>query len=167
MRCLLRNTTQTNVEENHMADTIRFYSRKPEYFELSNFAPFGFEDEGLYWPTVEHYFQAQKFPTNENADYREFIRQAQTPNIAKSLGRTRKIAIRPAWDEVKDDIMLYALRKKFENNDLRELLLNTGDRTLIEASPFDTYWGCGRSGKGRNRLGELLMQVRAEIKAFV
>jgi N-glycosidase YbiA len=67
--------------------------------------------------------------------------------------------------DVKDSIMLGAVRNKFAAGELRELLLGTGDRPLVEASPFDSYWGCGRSGKGKNRLGELLMQARAELGA--
>ena len=59
--------------------------------------------------------------------------------------------------------LLAALRKKFAAAKLRELLLATADRPLVEASPFDYYWGCGRSGTGKNRLGELLMQTRAEL----
>jgi ribA/ribD-fused uncharacterized protein len=148
-----------------MDDPIYFYSKTAAYHELSNFAPHGFEEDGVYWPTVEHYFQAQKFPGARNAAYREKIRRATAPREAKALGRTRGIAIRPDWEEVKDGIMLTALRKKFASEYLCRLLLATGHRTLIEASPFDAYWGCGRSGKGKNRLGELLMQVRAEIRA--
>ncbi len=147
-----------------MTDPIRFYSKTAAYHELSNFASFGLEENGVFWPTVEHYFQAQKFPGAESAAYREKIRTAKTPKEAKALGRTRGIPIRPDWEEVKEDIMLTALRKKFAAGKLRELLLATGDRPLVEASPFDRYWGCGRSGRGRNRLGQLLMQVRAEIK---
>jgi ribA/ribD-fused uncharacterized protein len=147
-----------------VTEPIRFYSKTTAYHELSNFAPFGFEQDGVHWPTVEHYFQAQKFPGGENAAYRETIRCAKTPKEAKALGRTRSIAIRLDWEDVKEDIMRDALRMKFAAGKLRELLLATGDRVLIEASPFDTYWGCGRSGKGKNRLGELLMQVRAELR---
>jgi ribA/ribD-fused uncharacterized protein len=112
-------------------------------------------------------FQAQKFPGAENATYREKIRRAQSPKDAKVLGRTRKIAIRPDWEDVKESIMLAALRKKFAAEDLRQLLLDTRDRELVEASPSDSYWGCGRSGKGKNRLGQLLMQVRAELRTGV
>jgi ribA/ribD-fused uncharacterized protein len=146
-----------------MTEPIRFYSKTAAYQALSNFALFGFEEDGVYWPTVEHYFQAQKFPGGQSAAYREKIRTAKTPKEAKALGRTRSIAIRPDWEEVKDSIMLAALRKKFAAGGLRELLLATGDRPLVEASPFDSYWGCGRSGKGKNRLGELLMRVRSEL----
>jgi len=148
-----------------MSEPIYFYSKTTEYSELSNFAPFGFEDEGVYWPTAEHYFQAQKFPGAEHTEYREKICRAKTPRDAKTLGRTRRIAIRSDWDDVKDGIMLYALRKKFACKELRQLLLGTGDRPLVEDSPSDTYWGRGRSGDGKNRLGQLLMQVRAELRA--
>jgi ribA/ribD-fused uncharacterized protein len=148
-----------------VTSAIHFYSRRAGYYEFSNFAPFGFEDNGAYWPTVEHYFQAQKFSAPEHANYREMIRQAKTSKIAKSHGRTRKIKIRPDWEEVKDDVMLYALRRKFEQHPgLRELLLSTGELILVEASPYDSYWGSGRQGNGRNRLGQLLMQVRTEIR---
>jgi ribA/ribD-fused uncharacterized protein len=148
-----------------MTDPIYFYSKTTDWHELSNFAPFGFAEDSAYWPTVEHYFHAQKFPGAGNAAYREKIRTARTPKEAKALGRTRSIAIRPDWDEVKDGIMLAALRRKFAVTKLRDLLLSTGDRTLVEASPFDYYWGCGRDGTGKNRLGELLMQTRAELRA--
>jgi ribA/ribD-fused uncharacterized protein len=147
-----------------MPDPIKFYSKTTAYQELSNFVPFGFEDDGVYWPTVEHYFQAQKFPGAENAAYREKIRAAKTPKDAKALGRTRAVVIRPDWEEAKETIMLHALRRKFATGELQALLLATGDRPLIEGSPFDSYWGCGRTGKGKNRLGELLMLVRAELR---
>lgn len=153
------------VKGNAMTDPIYFYSKTEAWHELSNFAPFGFEEDGAYWPTVEHYFQAQKFPGAENGAYRERIRKAKTPKEAKSLGRTRTIAIRPDWEEVKDGIMLAALRRKFAAAKLRDLLLSTGDRRLVEAAPTDYYWGCGRTGTGKNRLGELLMQTRDELKA--
>ena len=47
---------------------------------------------------------------------------------------------------------------------LKELLINTGDAFLIEASPVDSYWGEGKYGTGKNRLGILLMKLRDELK---
>jgi ribA/ribD-fused uncharacterized protein len=163
-----RDATDLNViyvENDSAAEPVRFYSKTATYHELSNFAPFGLEQEGVHWPTVEHYFQAQKFVGPEQAAYRDKIRAASTPNEAKALGRTREIPIRPDWDIARDDVMLHALRKKFALEPLRHLLLGTELRPLIEASPSDSYWGCGRSGAGRNRLGQLLMQVRAELRS--
>jgi ribA/ribD-fused uncharacterized protein len=118
---------------------------------------------GTYWPTVEHYFQAQKFAGPELSEYRERIRQARSPKKAKALGHSCHVPIRQDWDEVKDEVMRTAIRKKFADPRLRELLLTTGDRALIEESP-DDYWGAGRDGTGENRLGKILMEVRAELR---
>ena len=149
--------------ENAMSEPIYFYSKTEAYAELSNFAPFGFEEDGVYWPTVEHYFQAQKFPGEGNAEIRERIRRAASPKQAKTLGRSRRHPIRTDWDDVRDEFMRHALRRKFERPELRALLLGTGRRPLVENSPSDSYWGAGRSCRGRNRLGELLMELRAEL----
>lgn len=61
--------------------------------------------------------------------------------------------------------MREALRHKFSLPELRALLLSTGKRTLIEDSPYDNFWGCGRLGKGQNMLGSLLMALRTELQA--
>ena len=142
---------------------IYFYSKLAQYAEFSNFAAAPFQLDGDLWPTVEHYFQAQKF---EDAGYREQIRYAATPGKAKSLGRTRAIPIRADWNEVKESMMLKALRAKFSTHaERQDLLLSTGDELLIEKSARDYYWGCGHWGTGKNRLGHLLAQVRAELRA--
>jgi ribA/ribD-fused uncharacterized protein len=67
---------------------------------------------------------------------------------------------------VKDDVMRRALRAKFEQNpELREQLLATGEAHLIEHTATDSYWGDGGDGSGLNRLGELLMELRAQLRA--
>lgn len=141
---------------------IYFYSKTTEHAYLSNFSPHGFELDGKYWPTVEHYFQAQKFP---NSDYAETIRLAKSPKSAKQLGRSRAHPIRPDWEAVKDDIMRKAVLCKFQTHDeLRTALLGTGDEELIENAPTDYYWGCGKSGSGKNMLGKILMEVRKSLQ---
>lgn len=63
-------------------------------------------------------------------------------------------------------VTLNVLRAKFtQHPTLAEALLATGDQKLIEASPFDGYWGLGKDGKGLNRLGKLLMTVRGELRS--
>jgi len=115
--------------------------------------------DGLLWPTVEHYFQAQKFLDNE--DYRELVRTASNPGVAKRLGGTRDLALRSDWQEVKEKFMRDALIAKFtEHDDLRAKLIATGGKKLVERSDFDDYWGDGKKGFGKNRLGHLLMEVR-------
>lgn len=141
---------------------IRFYSKSQNYFWLSNFSKHGFVLQDKFWPTVEHFFQAQKFPGH---DLEEEIRLARTPAIAKRLGRSRSVQLRKDWEKVKEGIMKEALHAKFTSHqDLAEMLLETGNETLIEAAPNDYYWGCGETGTGRNRLGVLLMEIRKELR---
>jgi len=85
--------------------------------------------------------------------------------IAARMGRSRKRPLRKDWEGVKDGIMLDALRAKFDQHaDLKRVLLETGDRTLVERTANDRYWGDGGDGSGRNRLGELLMLLRKELR---
>ena len=61
--------------------------------------------------------------------------------------------------------MKNALRAKFQMHaDIRALLLDTGTEPIIEETTTDYYWGCGTDGSGRNRLGQLLMEVREELR---
>ena len=143
-------------------DPIYFYTKNDPFYELSNFAPFGFECDSVYWPTVEHFFQAQKFL---DPQHRERIMRAPGPREARSLGQSRDIPIRADWEAVREDVMLQALRLKFQRPELQALLLNTGARPLLEASPFDHFWGTGQDGSGQNRLGHLLERLRQELAA--
>lgn len=146
--------------------TIYFYNPKEQpYGCFSNFARFGFHLDGKDWPTSEHYFQAQKFAgTPHMGD----VLRAPTPRAAAAIGRDRQRPLRQDWEAVKDDVMRAAVRAKFTQNPaLREVLLSTGEAPLIEAAPKDYYWGCGADGSGQNRLGEILMEIRAELRQTV
>lgn len=151
------------AEQNGAAmDEIKFYSPRDEYGCFSNFSPHRIFLDKKVWPTSEHYFQAQKFL---NEQLQEEIRCAKTPAIAAEMGRNRKKPLRRDWEAVKDGIMLKAVRAKFtQYEDLRAILLATGEAKLIEHTWKDRYWGDGGDGSGRNRLGEILMQVRAELR---
>jgi hypothetical protein len=138
--------------------TIYFYSTRDKYGCFSNFSPHGFELDGVWWFTSEHYFQAQKFAGTPHA---EQIRQVKTPKDAARMGRERSRPLRPDWEQVKDDIMRKAVLRKFETHaDIREVLLSTGNELIVENAPGDYYWGCGADGSGKNRLGQILMEVR-------
>ncbi len=68
-------------------DKILFYKVKDSFGEFSNFSNFGFlDDAGLYWPTSEQYFQAQKFASKV---LREKIRLYHSPMDAAIEGRNR------------------------------------------------------------------------------
>jgi ribA/ribD-fused uncharacterized protein len=149
---------------NGKVQEIYFYSvREKPYGCFSNFSPHGFELDGLWWPTSEHYFQAQKFP---DTPYAERIRMTKSPMIAARMGRSRRHPIRADWSEVKDDVMRRAVLHKFSaNKDILDVLLSTGDAILIENAPEDYYWGCGSDGSGTNMLGRILMEVREQLRA--
>lgn len=142
-------------------ETIHFYSTRDSFGEFSNFAAFHLHLQGKYWPTAEHYFQAQKFA---GTIHEEKVRLAKSPRLAADMGRSRKRPLRNDWEEVKDDIMREAVQAKFnQHEELRELLLSTGDAELIEHTCNDGYWADGGDGSGLNRLGEILMEVRAQL----
>ncbi|MBX0327962.1 NADAR family protein [Oscillochloris sp. ZM17-4] len=141
--------------------TIFFYSTRDAYGGFSNFSRHGFTLKDVWWPTSEHYFQAQKFAGTEHEDA---IRSAPTPRAAADMGRDRRRPLRADWEQVKDDVMRAAVRAKFcAHADLRAELLATGDAALVENAPGDYYWGCGADGSGKNMLGKILMEVRAEL----
>jgi ribA/ribD-fused uncharacterized protein len=141
---------------------IYFYATNQPYGEFSNFARFGIEMDGQWWPTTEHYFQAQKF---DNPAYRERIRNAPMAKLAAELGRSRKMPLRADWEECKETVMYRAVLQKFRTHrKLRDLLLATGEEEIVENAPGDYYWGCGKDGSGKNRLGAILMQVREELR---
>ncbi len=141
--------------------TILFYRQNDPYGEFSNFSAYPFKLKGKVWPTSEHYFQAQKFAGTE---HEETVRNSKTPSMSAKLGRSRSLPLRVDWEVVKEDVMRDALRAKFDQHPkLKLLLLSTGDAELIEHTRNDRYWADGGDGTGKNRLGILLMELRAEL----
>ena len=95
----------------------------------------------------------------------EKIRQIASPMDAAIEGRNRQNPLRPDWEEVKDEVMLQALRMKFRQNpDISKELLATGHAIIIEHTRNDAYWADGGDGSGKNKQGLLLMQIREELK---
>jgi ribA/ribD-fused uncharacterized protein len=143
--------------------TIHFYHSDQPWGELSNFSRHAVFINDRIWPTVEHFYQAQKFV---GTPHEEAIRLCETPMLAKA--RAESLANehqRQDWPAVKEAVMLKGLRAKFKQHpDLAERLLNSGERALVEHTRHDTYWGDGGDGSGKNRLGSLLMQIRAELQ---
>ena len=142
---------------------IYFYSQhEAPYGCFSNFSAHSFTLDGAYWPTSEHYFQAQQFAGTPHA---EEVRQAKTPKDAANIGRERKRPLRKDWEEIKDDVMRRAVIRKFETHpDIRVILLATGEEEIVENAPGDYYWGCGADGSGKNMLGQILMEVRQILR---
>lgn len=140
---------------------IYFYSEREEpYGCFSNFSQHGIKLDEFWWRTTEHYFQAQKFAETDRPWF-EKIREAKTPKDAAKMGRDRSHPLRQDWEQVKDEIMQVGVLEKFQTHEsLCQIILGTGDELLVENSPIDFYWGCGKDGTGENKLGRILMAVR-------
>ena len=134
--------------------------RKPYSF-LSNFYNYKFNItyKGFTYNSVEAAYQAQKDPSQAEK-FSKCIRS----EFAKAMGQRLK-NVRKDWDDVKYDVMKELVYLKFSQNErLKKLLLETGDRQLVELNTWgDTYWGVC-NGVGFNYLGEILMDVRDKLK---
>lgn len=141
---------------------IKFYSVGDEYGEFSNFSGYPIQLDKKWWSTSEHYFQAKKF---KEPEYQEEVRKAKTPMIAARLGRSRKRPLRRDWESIKVQVMRKAVLAKFTQHlELQTLLLFTGEAKLVEHTANDSYWGDGGDGSGKNMLGQILMEVRTQLR---
>lgn len=158
---------RTGMGTNHTipyatGEPLEFNSTKiAAYKELDNRFPAKFTEDGKEWPSVEHYYQAMKFPSLP--DFQEQIRSAASPLAAAKLGKTKdpRYPIRADWKEARLGIMRKGIVAKFNQNPaLGKLLKDTYPRPLIFADANDAYWGYGRTKMGQNQLGRMLMEYR-------
>ena len=142
---------------------ILFYRPGDKGGEFSNFYPASFVDkEGRHWKTTEHYFQAMKF--EGHLEHFTAVQNANSAAKSAQMGRDKNRPLRKDWEEVKDEIMMDAIRFKFsQHEDLRDVLISTGNKKLIEHTKNDRYWADGGDGRGKNMLGILLMNLRDEL----
>ncbi|MGB5887978.1 MAG: NADAR family protein [Acinetobacter venetianus] len=142
---------------------------------LSQWYPSTFKLDGIEYLTAEHYMMAQKAKLfNDELVFAQIL-QVKHPNEAKQLGRKVQHYDDQIWKEKRFDIVVQANLAKFsQNSALRDFLVNTQDRVLVEASPVDTIWGVGMAQEhehiqdpsqwlGLNLLGFALMRVREQL----
>lgn len=116
-------------------------------------------NEEIISPTREHIFQALKATTQEDFDS---VITASSASEAKQRGN--EIKLRDDWEEVKFDVMAWAIGVQCHfHPDFKQLLLDTGHREIIEDRP-DPVWGVGPDGNGQNLLGKALMHVRFDLQ---
>lgn len=151
-----------------------------ERHNLANFGPImvttrGGRDE---FKTSEHLYQMTKFRPEEK-EIRQAIMMAETPGEAKAVARINKSKIRKDWnDDFRFKVMSGVIRLKIRQNpELQEELKGTGDKLIYEdadkyapENPDKTTiaelrrWGIYK-GKGKNLIGEILMDLRSELQA--
>jgi len=141
---------------------VEFFSARGRHGYLANYSRHGIRLYGMHWRTVEHYFQAQKFSIGSKI--RSNIRAAKTPAKAKEIAKRNAKFYRRDWPLIREDVMRRAIQAKFRQHpDLARKLLATGGARIVEHSIDDGYWGDGLDGKGLNRMGLLLMELRDQM----
>lgn len=148
---------------NTAPDDARYLSRLEASELLGTVSSHPFQLDDRIWPTVEHYVQAMQFLDEQK---QERIRQAETPHLARKLGKTGLFRRpRPDWQKVRQAYMTRGVYTKCRTHaEVAEALLATGDEKLVESDQYDYYWGCGRDRRGDNIYGKVLMQVRDKLK---
>jgi ribA/ribD-fused uncharacterized protein len=146
---------------------IRFYraSEKP-YGAFSNLFRRPVTFEGETFATSEHAYQAGKA---RKPEVKRWLMEAPSPALlAMAAHGLYYWDVAPGWSKTKFDRMRRVLYSKFtQHPDLMDLLLSTGDAKLIETATVDNevnrLWG-EVNGNGRNMLGEMLMELRAQLR---
>lgn len=161
-----------NIENDEV--TIPYYALHKDGLISGFFGPFRFlsnfymiEDGGVslddvYYPSVEHAYQAAKWPRNMRDQFLSGI----GPGKAKKLGKEAPKFNQKKWDKGKLSVMAGLCRQKFQNNvKLKAMLLMTEDAHLEERNSWkDTFWGTDIDGNGENHLGKILMEIRHDLK---
>jgi ribA/ribD-fused uncharacterized protein len=131
-----------------------------------------FEVAGIIYKTAEHYMMAKKARLFGDLDTETKIIASNNPGAAKQLGREVRNFDEKIWIQHRFEIVVQANLEKFsQHTELKEFLLNTGEKILVEASPVDKIWGVGLAAddpavenpnlwQGLNLLGFALMDVR-------
>lgn len=133
--------------------------------------------EEVRYNTTEHWMMAQKALLFDDLEIYQKVIAAKSPAEAKALGRQVRSFDEAAWNARRSAIVVRGNLEKFRQHpDLREFLLQSQERVLVEASPVDSIWGIGlaadnelaanpKQWPGLNLLGFALMEVRDLLRA--
>jgi len=143
------------------------------YGYLGNWYNSSFDINGKTYANVEQYFMEQKAIIFNDIIAAEQIMENIFPSEMKKIGQRVKNYDEAVWNSVRYDIMKKAIYEKFaQDPNLLSKLASTGDKILVEASPFDKIWGIGytkdkaiqkKDKWGQNLLGKALMEVRSQL----
>jgi ribA/ribD-fused uncharacterized protein len=129
-----------------------------DYRWLSNYHVSPVVYEGIEYGSSEAAYQSAK------CDDSYVKSQFQKLSPLESKQYSKKIPLKRGWDNIKKDVMYKVLVSKFTlSPELGQMLIDTGEKYLEETNYWgDTFWGVCE-GKGKNTLGQLLMQIRKEL----
>lgn len=169
-------TKKLTKPKEDVPEPVIFAEGLSEYKEFNNSYDAPMEINGITYPTVEHYVQWKKAEKFGDAKQQEAIMKSKSALTAKQAGNKVKDVKEEEWNAVRDDIMRTALKAKImQHPDIQEKLKSTGTRPIGEANARDKYWSIGTGADtnktknpdkwpGKNRLGELLQELRKELK---
>lgn len=144
---------------------------------LSQWWPSPFVVDGVGYATAEHWMMAAKARLFADAEAERRVLAAAHPAEAKKAGRLVRGFDEAIWQRERLGIVTEGSVHKFAADArLRDFLLGTGDRVLVEASPVDRVWGIGLAAtdagaddperwRGANLLGFALMRAREQLSA--
>ncbi|UUN29474.1 NADAR family protein [Streptomyces sp. FIT100] len=144
---------------------------------LSQWWPAPFTVDGIEYATAEHWMMAGKARVFGDGEAERRAVGAANPALAKKAGRLVRGFSGEIWERERFGIVVEGNVHKFAHHaDLREFLLSTGDRVLVEASPMDRVWGIGLAAdderaqdpalwRGLNLLGFALMEARERLRS--
>lgn len=139
-----------------------------DYQFLSNFYHTPVSVLGRTWPSSEHAFQAHKtLFALDGAAVPRWLDQLQSASIRESKTLGKRLAIDlDAWDAFSTEAMRRSLAAKFSDPGLAYRLVSTGETALVEYNTWgDRLWGVdAKTRVGQNRLGGLLMELRARLR---
>jgi ribA/ribD-fused uncharacterized protein len=142
---------------------------------LSQWWPVTFTVDSVSYPSAEHWMMAGKARLFGDEEGLAAVLRAASPGAAKAAGRKVCGFDEERWSAARYDIVVAGNLAKFgQHPDLREFLLSTGEKVLVEASPYDRIWGVGMTAtnadverpsawRGLNLLGFALMEVRERL----
>ena len=163
------NINTENLSEKYTKDVIAFAGR---YSRLSNLNPCPVQIEGTVYSSSEHFYQYQKCLANGNIKAAAAVLLASEPEDAMAAGSAVKPP--PEWTFKEGaKIMEKVLRVKFSSKPMRDKLLSTETRQIVEATR-NPIWGIGQpftspnilqpgTHNGKNLLGQILMKLRGEL----
>lgn len=141
---------------------MEFYKEFGELGYLANYSNHGFTKNGIFYKTVEHYYQSEKF---DNPEIKKRIIDAPTPKEASNIGRDRSNIRKENFKEIKNQVMFDGILEKFrQNRDIVYKLIETRNKKIAEATIDEYYWGIGKDKSGKNVIGDTLVKVRERIK---
>lgn len=154
---------------------VFFYEQ--DFYVLSNFSAFSINWRGQRFSTTEQAYHWERFwdigipgvrETCMRKLHRDFVQNTVSAHEAFRYAQKNKCDQRPDWDGVKTSCMKRILVAKVDQHKyVRQKLLETGDRELVENSWRDDFWGWGAERNGRNELGKLWMEIRSELQTDV